>query len=312
MNSRGGGGGPGPWNPVVGHVPFRVGYDVTWYPDEPVPGQAANLGFVRQQIKLLAPIWQDSTDEWFINARLRNETFDSNAYLPMTGLHFPSELWDLHTGTGYRHQFDNGWIGGLGVGIGSASDQPFANINQVTVGANASLQIPVREHDALILTLTYSNNTDFLNGFPIPGIAYLWQPNDWFRALVGFPYAQIWVRPRDDLWFELSYHWLYTFEGRVTYRLAPRWRIYAGYSTGNESYFLAQTVTADDDRLFYAEQRVFTGLGVGVMDHVSVDLTGGYAFDRSYSEGKTFQDRTFNRIVVGDGGFVGLSVNVRF
>jgi hypothetical protein len=289
----------------------RVGYSVTWYPDEPLGGQGRNLSIVRQDFHVSGPIYKDACDVIALSAGVRNEILDTDGLLPVLDTPFPTDLWNVNFGAGYHHRFDNGWTGGLDLRVGSASDEPFGNVNQMTYGATGSLRIPVRERDAWIFTLSYSNNTDFANRIPLPGVAYLFWPNDSFRALIGIPFAHVWYQPLDKVTIDLSYRFLYTFQGRVTYRFAPRWKAYAGYSTGDESYFLVNTPDPQD-RLFYAEQRVYGGLGWGVGKNLSLDLTSGLAFDRFYSFGQNFHNSQTEKLTVGDGPFVSLAAQWRF
>jgi hypothetical protein len=266
---------------------------------------------VRENVNWAAPLWQNCTNEWSTTGAFRTEILDTNALLPVTKLPFPPDLYALDVGAGYKHLFDNGWILGGHLGVGSASDEPFDTFHEVTVRADAFLQIPVVQRDALIISLNYSNNVDFLNNLPVPGIAYLWRPNDWFQALIGFPYARVWVRPMEDLTVEVSYHWLYTVQGRVTYHWTPRLWNYVGYSIGDESWFLVESVISEG-RLFYHEQRVYGGLGIGIAHNISLDLYGGFAFDRFYMEGQNYRPNDPNRLDVGDGPFAALGVHLRF
>ena len=288
----------------------RVGYAFTWYPEEGI-GTNQKISIWRQDLNASTPIYKDACDVLTLSTGVRNEILDTDAALPVLGTPFPSDLWNIHFGGGYLHQFSNDWTGGLSVQVGSASDRPFENFNQMTIGATGSLRIPVRERDALILTLTYSNNSDFANNIPIPGIAYFWWPSDQFRALIGIPFAHLWWEPIDKLTVDLSYRLLYTVTGRVTYRFLPGWKAYAGYSLGNESYFLAEN-PQDDDRLFYSEQRVYGGLAWILDRRLSVDLTSGLAFDRFYSVGQNFQQNQSLKLPVDAGPYVSLALQWRF
>jgi hypothetical protein len=288
----------------------RLGYTVTWYPDEPA-GAGHNLEMVRQDFHFSTPIYKGACDVISFSAGVRNEILDTDALVPVLGFPFPDELWNVNFGAGYAHQFTNGWTAGFNAHVGSASDEPFANINQITVGATGSLRIPVRERDAWIFTLSYSNNTDFANNIPLPGVAYLWWPSDSFRALIGIPFAHIWYRPVDKVTIDLSYRFLYTVQGRVTYHFLPRWRLYAGYSMGDEGYFLTQS-PQDDNRLFYSEQRVYAGLAWALANRLSLDLSSGLAFDRYYSEGRNFTENSSLKLPVGAGPFLALAVQWRF
>src|SRR5262249_36497762 len=125
-------------NPLVGHVPYRMDVRTTWFPDERVTnGPPAQLGYVQQDFSVAFPLWQNETNEVSATAHVRGEFFHTGAvFLPDTGQAFPSELWNVHVGATYRHLFDNGWIAGGGVNVGSASDRPFSSIHEMTAGVN--------------------------------------------------------------------------------------------------------------------------------------------------------------------------------
>jgi hypothetical protein len=298
-------------SPEVGTLAFHGDYRIAWLPDQHVEGQGTRLGLVRQDVSAGAPIWQDASDEFGISASLRAETFDTNAILPDTRQPFPDDLWNIHMGVGYRHLFENEWIAGGNVTVGSASDKPFHSINEMTVGATAFLRIPQGEHNAWLFTLNFSTNREFLNYVPLPGVAYLWEPNDWFRAVIGVPFAFIVVKPIDDLTLTLSYAPLTTVHAKAVYRVWGPVRIYGGFDWEYESYYLADRLD-ERSRLFYYDKRLSAGVMAGVSKNVLVDLSTGYEFGRSYFEGRNFTDRSFNRLDPGDSPFVALRVEVRF
>jgi hypothetical protein len=107
-----------------------------------VTGQPTFLGYERNDLTALAPIWQNPKNEWSVTTNIHAEIFHTNAILPDTKEPFPNDLWNVHFGTNYRHLFDNGWIGGGSVSIGSASDKPFATIHEMVVGATAFARVP--------------------------------------------------------------------------------------------------------------------------------------------------------------------------
>jgi hypothetical protein len=93
-----------------------------------------------------------------------------------------------------KGQFETGWSEISSISLGSASDKPFASTDRLTIGFNEMLSVPQGEHNAWLFSLSYSNNSELL--FPIPGVAYLYQPSDAFRATVGVPFSLMW-RPRN-------------------------------------------------------------------------------------------------------------------
>jgi hypothetical protein len=302
-------GGLGDWlNPDVGHLLLRANYGIAWLPNESVQGQGTDLGFVRNDFTFSFPVWQDTRNEWSASTRLSVETFHTGAVLPDTRQPFPHELWNIGFGTSYRHLFDNAWIGGATLQFGSASDKPFHSIEEMFVGVSAFLRLPQGEHNAWLFSLHYSPLSEL--PFPVPGVAYIYQPSEYFRANIGLP-LQLMYRPIDELTFDFSYMLLTNIHARATYRLAPRIRIYAGYDWNNESYFLADR-TNDNDRLFYFDQRLTAGVLFPIAPYASIDLSGGFSFDRFYFEGQHFSDRNHNRIDVGDAPFLALRFQARW
>jgi len=296
------------FNPRVGSMPLTASYRASWFPDEPVRNQGTNLGYFRQDLSASAPLWQDSRNEWSVHLNLREETFHTGAILPNTNQPFPNDLWDVRLGTGYRYLFDNGWIMGGNVSIGSASDQPFHSINEMTASVNAFLRVPSGDHNAWMFSLAYSPTSQL--AFPIPGVAFLWAPDPSFQALLGVPTSLTW-RPIEDLTLQFNYMLLTTVNARATYRLLPGLRAYVAFAMNNESYFRVGRVDVKD-RLFYYDDRVFGGLVLVLGQNMSLDLSGGYVFNRYYFEGHGLQDDGFNRIDVGDGPYLGLQFQVRY
>lgn len=293
--------GPSAWiNPHVGHAPLLVDYRGAWFPEEPVAGQATNLGYVEQDLSIAMPTWQQAPDEWTANLHARSEFFQTQATLPGVGRAFPDGLYNIGVGTTYRHLFDNGWIAGGGVSVGSASDLPFHSIDEMTAGVNAFLRIPSNEHDAWLFTLVYSPTSEL--PFPIPGVAYVWQPSPQFRMQIGLPF-QIQYRPTDELIFDLSYMLLRTVHARATYRMLRQLRLHVGYDWGSEGYFLADRPDVND-RLYYYDMRTEAGVEYLFSPHFSLGVEAGYVFDRFYFIGQRYGDRIGKELQVGNGPFL--------
>ena len=158
--------------------------------------QPTDLGYVQNDFSLLVPLWQDGPDELSLTTHVRAEIFHTDAILPDTLQPFPDELWNVRFGTTYRRLFDNGWIAGGSLSVGSASDKPFESVNEMTAGVHAFLRVPSGEHNAWLFSLSYSPTGEL--SFPIPGVAYAWVPSDDFRMNVGLPFM-VWYRPIEDL-----------------------------------------------------------------------------------------------------------------
>ncbi len=294
--------------PAVGQLVPRADYLVTWFPEVAVRAQPTNLSEERQDLSATCPLWQDPCNEWAATLHVRSELYQTSAILPVTGMAFPPDLWNVSLGASYRHLFDNGWIAGGGLSVGSASDKPFHSIDEMTMGVSAFLRLPQGEHNAWLFTIAYSPTSEL--AFPIPGVAFLWQPSDNLRINVGLPFA-VWYRPTEDLTLEASYMLIRSVHAKATYRLSGRWRVYGGYDFSNEAYFLADRPDIRD-RFFAYDQHLSAGVQYLLGRQAFLDLSTGYVFDRFFFEGRQYSTNNLNRIDVGDGTFLSLRFDYRF
>jgi hypothetical protein len=310
-----GGGGIGgaglAFNPIVGQLPVVTGYRAADYFNAPVRDQDAHLGYFQQNLSLLTPIWQCPTDEVSATANVGVESFNTNAILPDSQQHFPFELWNIAVGSNYRHLFDNGWIGGGGVSIGSRSDRPFENINVMSFAADAFLRLPQGEKNAWIFSLSMSSNSQILPFIPIPGIAYFYAPSRQFQALVGFPFANVNWMPSADWSVNVTYALLTNFRARVSYRLARQVRLFAAIDFDNQNYYLADR-PALNDRFFLYYDRLSSGVQVILGRQAFFDLSGGYVFGRRYYESTNGLSGATDIVNVGPGAYVAGTLQFRF
>ena len=105
-------------DPTLGKMMGRGDYRVTFYSDERVEGQNTRLDLTQHNFTLVTPLYQDSTDEWAVSARLRYQNYDTRARLPDSRQRLPEELYDARAGLSYRHKFENQWTLGGGASPG--------------------------------------------------------------------------------------------------------------------------------------------------------------------------------------------------
>lgn len=297
----GGSGGPGGAS--------RPGYSVQWFPSQPVEGQPADLSVIRQRLAVGAPLWTRDGHKVILFASVRNDLFDTNAILPQSGRPFPEQLWNVNLGVVYSHEFANGWTGTSVVSVGSASDQPFHGIEEMTVNFIGSLRIPTRnQRDAWLFSLLYSPVGNFT--FPIPGVAYAWNPNEQLSMTIGIPFFINW-KPTEELSFELSYFPITNINARANYRLTDRLYAFAGFEWNYEAFFLVDRAERLD-RFMGFEKRVLTGLRYDIFTKGAIDLQVGYAFDRVYGVGQNRLGNLQDQVDVDPGMFVAASFTLRF
>jgi hypothetical protein len=256
-----------------------------------------------QDLSFTHPLWVDPLNALSLSGGVRNRLIETDAVLPETGQLIPSDLWDVHLGLRYARQLDDGWITGGGVSIGSASDHPFAGIREMYVGMNAMLRIPQGEHNAWLFSLMYSPTSEL--NFPVPGVAFSWNPSPEFHANIGLPLQVTW-RPTEDWQFQASYMLISSIRVK-----APHLRAFAAYDYSNEAFALLDR-PEENDRFFMYDQRVSMGLQASLWRHWTASLAAGYVFDRYMFQGTSFTTNNSGVVNLGDGPFASLNLGVRF
>jgi len=287
-------------------------YTASGYTTRDVQGQPLkDFKMMENRASLAVPISQSKEYEWLLTGSLAVQSITTQAILPTTSDPFPGNLWDVGFGTAYRKKFENGWISGISVDFGSASDKPFFSWDEMTLSANLFTRIPHAEQNAWLFLLNYNNNREFWPNVPIPGVGYMFQKDKLYRITVGVPFLFAEVRPWKDLSMEFSYFPVRTVHGGINYTLVKDLTIYGNFDWGNDEFFRADR-TDKSKRLFYYEKRLTAGLRYQFNRHCFVNLGGGYAFDRMYFEGQNYSDRDFNRLDIQDGPFGRAQIGLRY
>jgi hypothetical protein len=295
----------------LGKVRPALNYQFLGYSTEEVAAQGKDFKMTEHRLFTFVPFLQSPQRDASVYLNLRAQDVGTAAILPDTRESFPDELWDIRLGGQYRQRFENGWTGGVALGFGSASDKPFASWDEIFLDVNLFTRIPAGGRNAWLLFLNYSKTREFLPNIPLPGVGYWYEPNDQARLVVGIPFAFLNLRPVKEVSLSLSYFIVRSVRARVTYSPLQSLHLYGNFEWRNESYYRAERQD-DKDRLFYYEKQISAGIQVSLNRQVSIDLSGGYAFDRFYFEGRDYEDRNQNRVSIGNGPLVALRAGVRF
>lgn len=284
------------------------GYGATWYPTSSSGG--ADVGLVRQYISGGYPVWKDGGDAVMLTGSVRNAHFDTNLILPETLQPFPEDLWNINLGTMFLRKFDNGASGMVTLNFGSASDQPFHSIEELTYGLIAMYQTPARnERDKWQFMVFYSPVGNF--NFPMPGIAYQWNPSEMFQMSIGLPFSLNW-RPTERWVIELSYLPVLSVNAKASFLWTETVTLYGGFESFQETYLLAGRAN-NDDRFVGFEQRVISGVRWAAWSKASLDCHAGYAFERYFGTGQNqIGGGLDDQVDLPSGAFVGANFILRF
>jgi hypothetical protein len=283
-----------------------VSYKTFWFPNSSVKGQNADFGVVGQDLSLACPVWIDSPNTVMATAGVRNRLINTDAILPDSHLKYPSELWDAQVGLMYLRQLDGDRMIGGGASLGSASDHPFASIDEMNVSMNAMYRMPSGPRNAWTFMVMYSPTSEIQ--FPIPGASYNYNPSDQFHANIGLPFM-VCYKPTDRWSFDASYMLIHTIHARAAYQIAERIKAFGGYDWTNEVYTLRDR-TDNSDRFFTYDQRVSLGLEMPLASWLTAECVGGYAFDRYSYSGQQWNSTNTDRVNMAPTPYLSLSVSL--
>jgi|GEM_PF-6521119 len=271
-----------------------VGASAIHMPRQRVDNRRAFLSSQRQEASAAFPILIDAPDTLIGTLEVRNTQFQTNAFLTSSRREFPKELWEIQPGLAYLRDLGDGWLLGGNLAIASASDRPFHSSREIAPAFGAFLRVPAKDDDSWLYSLTY--NPVSAVRFPIPGLAYEYNPSPQLQLSIGLPFSVVW-KPTESLRFDFAYIPPLSVRTQLTWQPMSAVGVFAGFEWVNDSYLLANRPSRRD--FFYVyEKRFPVGIRFNIADRFTLDVGGGYAFDRLFFTAKQFNERSRDRIEV--------------
>lgn len=225
---------------------------------------------------------------------LNQKVFDNQVNLVTVGARYQkldltssspllNDFYNQQANLSLRHRLkdDKFWFSSLS--YGSASDRPFKDSRDNTLTINYIQKV----NSKWFIAANYSNNRTFLNNIPLPGFIYVKEMSREKSLVIGFPFVFI-LTPLAEHW-SLRYLGFipWTHRLRFLYTKAPFIKPYIGFEQAPQNYFRAGREDADD-RFFWFERKIVTGIEGGLNRSLKFDLGGGLAFDRQFFEARNF------------------------
>jgi len=298
-------------NPVMGKLRFSADCQGEYLPAREVEGQALDLGLTKHQVEILAPLRQDRTQELGVIVKAQEWTIETEAVLPDSGRSLPEELQQVGLGAFYRRQTADGWTWGLLAGLDSSADRPFQSEDEIALSGTAFVRLPRNRTQAWLVFLHYSNLADYWNGLPLGGFAWQYLPSPRTQMLLGLPV--VWFRhlPTKSTSLSLLYLLPQTVSARAGWRPTDRTETYVTLDSTHKGFFLTDRRDKNNRLLFY-ETKGLVGFDFRVSENLSLDLAGGWVFERMVFEGENFGDRAQNRLDLESGPTFRLKVEAVF
>ncbi len=298
-------------DPSLDEFNLHAEYEGVFMLEDELDEFAGDLDMNQHDLRLAVPLYKDDDHFFAISSSLGYWDVDSDSPLPDTGAAFPGDLYDIDFALNYFHYFDNGWTAGGIFSAGSPSDEPFDSYDETELQFNGFLRIPHVDNNYWVFVLNWSNNREFINNVPIPGIGYWYQPSKDLFIMAGIPFAAVrWV-PVNDVTVRASYLPVRNIDAEIAYSVTDDIEVFGAFEWDNERFLIADRAD-DDDRLFYYEKNLEAGLRYKFSETASVQIGGGYSFDRFYFFGEDYDDRDEDRLDIEDGPFVRTQITMRF
>ena len=284
---------------------------MTWYPEQNTNQPGTTLAMERAYFQGAVPLYSTGAETFMLTAHVDTTSIQTKAILPTTMQTFPTQLFNVALGVNYFHSYDNGNVGGIVFDMGTASDKPFQSGRDMLASGTAFLLMPQDEKSAWFIGANASTNSQVLYGIPIPGGGYFYHPSEDFQAIIGFPFSVVSWKPARD--WQLQYVWAFltTMHARAVYQPTAAWQLYAGFDWTNENWRLAERVN-ERDHFFYYEKKLATGLLWWFKPNVGLEVAGGWAFDRYFTEVHGFSLVGSNTVNIGSGPYLSAQIDFRF
>lgn len=276
-------------------APFKS--EIFWIPQQALKGEPGNLAMSGEEVELGYPIRIDSNGIWLALGGVQRLEISTSAVLPDSGLPVPNQLWDIEAGLMHIHNLgDDRQAGGM-LRVGSPSDQPFGAFRDMTVTFLGFMTIPSGDRDAWSFSLFYSPTGQII--YPIPGVAYIWRPNERLQANLGIPFS-LELKPTESLLLTASYMPLNNVQVLLRQSLGESWSIYGGYRTVNETFLLAERENSRE-RTYLFDQRLTLGIQRDLGRGWSLDVSAARIFDRQFFQAEKFSGSRRDELSIDSG-----------
>ncbi|MBU1851768.1 MAG: hypothetical protein KJ995_05115 [Candidatus Omnitrophica bacterium] len=284
-----------------GKIRTSASYNYRYYGNSDVRNQDTDVGMQQHDAGIMLPIIKKENSDFSVYTTFRYTNWDTKAFLSNTDIEIPNNVYNINFLPTYRYVFENGWMFGAIGQIGSASDKLFNSLDECVYGARVFLKVPSGERNAWMFLVDYSSNREFLRYVPLPGVGYLYNPNDDLQIFAGFPFAFVRYSPIEKVQLTFSYLPITTIKAKASYEVYKNWKVFADFNLTDQRYFRAGRDNRNE-RIFYYEKKAGGGLSFSPNRGILLTAQGGYSFDRYMFEAKKYY-HSHNTRVNFDGAY---------
>ncbi len=294
---------------INGELGFPPG-DFVSYQFSDAPGPDGSPSITDQQEEAQFVVAKSSTDLWSVHERAGQFHLSSPITVAQTGLSVPQTLSSVEAGGAFGRRLENGHSFGVNVGVGSESDRLFNSIHETTLRASANYRLPTDPGRAWLFFLTYSNNRNFSNNIPLPGIAYsINAPH--VKAILGFPFLSVLYTPTPQWEGRFSIFGPRHVTTEVGYKIVGPVQMYGRFEWGSEQWLQANRED-NHERLFFDRKRWLAGIRSPISHGLLLDTSVGREFDRRFFENTSSSYRNVPTAALPDAWVIDARISLRF
>jgi hypothetical protein len=264
-----------------------AGYDFRYIPGQGSDPSGNDPIITQQGIRGSWTVVHDEKQAWMLSQTAAHTNLSASPQIPAKSWPVPDSLWDIQTGATYKRLAGAGREWTVNLTGGSASDKPYHSLNETTVRLSGVYRLPSGKENSWLFLLDYANNRGYLNNIVLPGVLYSWQKKEMgLSAVVGFPVLALSYKPDENWNASASLFGPRRFNSEISRRVTGPLRVYAGFDWTQEEWLRANR---DDNknRLVYGYKKWTLGLRSSIWKAVSLDVSGGREFDRSFFENRS-------------------------
>ena len=271
-----------------------------YLPDKYMDGGNDNTQVLFSSVGVSQKVYEEGKNSVVVGGKYQK--LDINARNPL--LH---DYYNIQGSVAFRRMTDDNKFWSTSLSYGAASDKPFKNGRDSTIGVNYLQQF----NSKWFGVLNYSNNRPFLNNIPLPGFFYIHEMSRERALIVGFPMVY-WMTPiTNDFSFRLFALGPWAYKARVLY---TSWKFilpYIGLDQTPQTFFRHDR-DERTDRFFWFERKAALGVEGFLKGGIRYDLSTGLAFDRQFFEARNQTEKKNFLLNMENSYFVGLTIRYNF
>ncbi|MGZ3690666.1 MAG: hypothetical protein ACXVAX_04145 [Pseudobdellovibrio sp.] len=277
------------------------------YEGQNIPGNKST-SLIENKFGLSIPLYKDKS--YTVAGTLTaGELHLGDSLILNTGRSVPTDLYRYEVGGQYMQPLEEKRLFSFKASAGYAGDKPSQAARDASYSLNFSYGVPGSENGYWMYMLFMTNNSPFINYFPIPGVMYIYRTPT-FSGMFGFPILSMQWTPVEPWAYSLSLFGT-NFQAEISYGHRDQLQGFIGYGVNQQSYIPSDRTT-ERERLTLQDQRVSAGLRMLLFKTAQLEFQAGQSFNRSIYVGEGFQKKDGGSLALASDSFMSWSLKIGF